>query len=115
MRNLKELLELEVVKNGVNSNLISDKELTVRVLNYVSDKIKNNNICEDISEVGLDYTFESSLYIGENTKQYLLDIRMFDNEDGNMLNAYLEIFNEDLTVHQEYVDDVWVYDDWEVM
>lgn len=115
MKNLKNILELEVVENGVNSNLIADKDLTVQVLNYVADKIKDNTICTDISEIGLDYTFESSLYIGENTKQYLLDVRVFDNKDDSMVNAYLEIFNDDLTVHEEYVDDVWTYDDWEVM
>ena len=113
---LKEVLNLEFVKNGVNSNLISDKEISDKVCEYLIELAENNDgICTKITSLGLDYTVEVALYKGEETKKHLIDIRAFDNVDDSMINAYLEVINDKLEPSDEYIDDVWSYDNWEVI
>ena len=61
-----------------------------------------------------DIMIECKLY--ESEEYYLLDFRFFDNVDDNMLDAYLMIYSrEDLSVYDEYVDDVWEFADWKLI
>lgn len=111
---LKKIMNLDYVKSGINSNLVEDKCASERMIEYIKKSLKDNTICLDVTECGVEGVVEASLYKGEETGQYLLDVRLFDKEDA-MVNAYLEIINKDLSNHGECVDDVWSYDNWEVV
>lgn len=111
---LRRIMNLDCVGLGINSNLIEDKEVSQRVVEYVKSSLRDNVICLDTTECGIEGVIEVSLYKGEETGQYLLDARLFDKDDA-MVNAYLEIINKDLSIHDEYIDDVWSYDNWELV
>ena len=115
MRNLKDVMNVEVVKEGIYANLIGDKELSLKVVESLIENIENNNICFDLKDFGSNNMLEVCLYKGEETGQYLFEARTFDEGNERMLNAYLEVLNEDLSIHEEYIDDVWSYDDWKAV
>lgn len=87
MRRLEEFLELVDVKKGIETNIKP----------YVND----------------DSEIEARLYYSKDKDMYLVEIRIFNND--NMENAYLDIFNEDMTHYDEYQDDVWSFADWTIV
>lgn len=84
MRNLGEFLELAEVKNGIDTNI---------------KPYQNENS-----------VIEKMLYYSKEKCMYLVEIRIFNN--GNMDNAYLDIFNSTMEHFDEYQDDVWSFTDW---
>ena len=111
---LERIVNLNYVKEGINSNLVENMEVTEKVVSEVKNSVKDNLVAVKMNTYGLEGVIEVSLHKGTETKQYLLEARLFDENDG-MVNAYLEVINEDLTKHDEYIDDVWTYDDWKAI
>lgn len=110
---LKEVIMMDTIKEGIHSNLIKNDKIFLKVMESMVANIEDNRLSVTISEDGLEGLIEVDLYKGEETGQYLLEARLFDKED-MMVNAYLEIINKDLSIYEEYVDDVWSYDNWEI-
>ena len=94
----------DIQKNINNSFKLNDIEYLnladERDINSVRCTTKNNNILDVI------------LYEDQETHEYLIDARLFDENMNSMLASYLEILNKDFTIMNKCVDDVWSYADW---
>lgn len=86
-RKLDEFLKLETVTNGINTNI---------------NPYRNK-----------DSKVERSLYYSNKKDMYLVEIRIFNN--GNMDNAYLDIFHSNMEHFSEYQDDVWTFTNWNIV
>lgn len=93
-----------------NNHTLSDAEKNV--VNSLYDTIKHTDMCKIVIENKL-ISIESALY--ESDKFYFLDLRGFDDSENveDMIDAYMVVYHKDtLLEHEEYIDDVWAFDDW---
>lgn len=84
MKKIEEFLKLKEVIEGIESNIKPHQ--------------KENSV------------IERSLHYSKEKQMYLVEIRIFN--DGQMANAYLDVFNSDMSHFNEYLDDVWSFTDW---
>lgn len=97
---------------GCNHELSNEEK---NVINSLYDTIKHTDICKIIIGNKL-ISLESALY--ESEKFYFLDLRGFDDSENveDMIDAYMVIYHKDtLLEYDEYVDDVWFFDDWKAV
>lgn len=115
MRNvkLKDVLKLKEVQEGIKANLIKeDYSLAIeKTLN--SEKENSTSVVVDVD--GFECDFENTLHADYDKKVFLLESRLFKRADGSMVNAYLELLDENLNIIEDCVDDVWSYADFEVV
>lgn len=108
MKNLNQVLSKVEIVDGIIANLgeicrvdvedIIRKALSSNV-NYFS-KIRSG-----------DHTLECTLHYDKDKKRYLLEARLFDEND-MMVNAYLEVMDSELNIDPNFYDDVWSIADW---
>ena len=103
MKNLCDVLNLKPIQKGIEYNLLGDK---------TKEAVENTiSLGKNITSI----EFENTLHHDKVKKLYLLESRTFDKLNGAMINAYLEILDENLNIIEKIVDDVWEYADWEVV
>lgn len=112
MKNLCDVLNLKPIQKGIEYNLLGDKT-NEAVESTIS--LGKNITSIDINFKDRIVEFENTLHHDKVKKLYLLESRTFDKLDGAMINAYLEILDENLNIIEKIVDDVWEYADWEVV
>lgn len=113
--NLKEILLREDIKISIKENMFfSDQEVNLAIEKTLNDE-KDNCISVEVLNKDKLMKFENTFYIDKENKLYLLESRLFDDGiNGGMKGAYLEVFDENGEIVEEYIDDVWEYADWEV-
>ena len=112
MKNLYEVLNLKSIQKGIEYNLLGEKT-TEAIENTIS--IEKNTTSIEINLKDKTVKFKNALYYDEKKKIYLLESRIFNKLDDSMINAYLEILDENLNIIGEIIDDVWEYADWEII
>lgn len=119
MTTLLEVLELDLVKQALLSEFLGDEHAHLEVL-----EAAKQGICEEqspntlITRLKIDgelKSFENFLYVNEDQSFYLLESRLFDVETDEMEGVYLNVFYPDLTEYEEYIEDVWDFDHWELV
>lgn len=110
---LKDVLKLKKVEEGIKANLI--KEDYVEAIDKTLADEKENAISIVVDVDGFKCDFESTLHADYDKKVFLLESRLFRKDDGSMVNAYLELLDENLNVIEDCVDDVWSYADFVVV
>ena len=119
MTTLLEVLELDLVKQALLSEFLGDEHAHLEVL-----EAAKQGICEEqspntlITRLKIDgelKSFENFLYVNEDQSFYLLESRLFDVETDEMEGVYLNVFYPDLTEYEEYIEDVWAFDCWELV
>lgn len=103
---LKEVLKLEEVKEGIKVNLIEDFE---EAIEKTISSDKENSISIIVNVDGVECDFENTLHADYEKNVFLLESRLFNRKDDSMINAYLELLDENLNVIEDYQDDVWEY------
>ena len=113
MKNIKlrDVLENKEIKAGLKSDLFKTDELTDLA---VKDTLALNKEVTSIKLMvdGKTLTFEAQLHYDNKQNLILLESRLFDDVDGQMINAYLMILDKDLNLIKTD-DDVWSYADWQ--
>ena len=114
MRNvLEKVLKSENVMDGMKYNLFNENaSLTKESVEKILKTDNRNELKTCIEMDGVLYEFEVILFYSEEKNEYLIDCRLFNQETQMMKNAYLGIFDANLNIAQEEIDDVWVYTDW---
>lgn len=112
--NLRQLLMREDVKKGIQTNLITSREEVDKAVELTLNTGKENSISVGDTFNGEQAEFENTLHKDTEKGLFLLESRLFTVEDGQMVNAYLEVFNANGEIVQEEIDDVWSYANWEV-
>lgn len=108
---LEQILALNNIRDGIMCNLIQEKNvLDLAIIKTL--KLNSNSASIEFKWNGRSMQFENALYYDEDKKIYLLESRLFDNHNDQMINAYLEILDNNFNIIDEYVDDVWSYTDW---
>lgn len=105
MSTLSNILKNKDIQKNINSSFkLNDTEylnlVDERDINSVKCITKNKNILDII------------LYEDQETHEYLIDARLFDENMTSMLASYLEILHEDFSIMNKCTDDVWSYADW---
>ena len=111
---LKVVLSNDVIKSGIKSNLLKDDNLVELAVNETL-KLNSNITAIDIVVDGELANFENTLHYDEDKNVYLLESRLFNDSTGAMIEAYLEIFDENLNILDDCEDCVWEYADWKVL
>ena len=112
---LKQVLSREDIKQGLLSNLFTSSDEVESAVSLVLASDKNNSMSVKTERAGEPVDFENTLHIDNDKKVYLLESRVFFVKNGQLLNAYLEILDENGEIVQDKIDDVWSYADWEVV
>lgn len=112
MKNLMDFLVLETVKEGIKTNLLEKAEIVEQLI-YETSTTQSNSISINFNENNQELQIETTLHHGKNKDVYLVEIRLFNNTNDSMINAYLGLFRSDLNELEEYIDDVWSYDNFE--
>ncbi|MBQ8997907.1 MAG: hypothetical protein IJ086_04345 [Clostridium sp.] len=112
--NLKVVLNNNVIKNGIKSNLLKEDSLVELAINETL-KLNSNIAAINIMVDGKLANFENTLHYDEEKNVYLLESRLFDDSTGAMIEAYLEIFDENLNILDDCEDCVWEYANWKVL
>lgn len=107
---LKEVLSMEQIKKGIVDNLCINEKAIMDTINT-----GKNNVSIIVNINGESYDFENTLHVDDEKKVFLLESRLFKKADGSMVNAYVELLDENLNIIEEYVDDVWSYADFKVV
>lgn len=110
--NLKEILSREDVQKGIKANLFkTDEEMRIAVDKTLNLNKENSTSVETLRD-GINVEFENTLHVDLNKKVYFLECRLFYKENGAMVNSYLEVFDSEGKIVENYIDDVWDYADW---
>ena len=112
MKNLYEVLNLKSIQKGIEYNLLGEKT-TEAIENTISTGKNTTSI--EINLKDKTVKFENTLHYDKEKKIYLLESRIFNKLDDSMINAYLEILDENLNIIGEIIDDVWEYADWKII
>ena len=110
---LKDVLKLKGIEEGIKANLIKE-DYPVAIEKTLNSK-KENSISVIVGVNGFECDFENTLHADYDKKVFLLESRLFKRADGSMVNAYLELLDENLNIIEECVDDVWSYADFKVV
>lgn len=105
-------------------NINENKEQIMLLLDRFIEDINSKDIYDKIFnmkevpfniEVKEGINLENNIYEDENKKLYLLESRLFDDNDenGRMYDAYLRVMDYEFNIIDEYIDDVWNYADWQ--
>lgn len=114
MLNLNVVLNNEKIKEGIKANLLKEDSLVESAITETL-KFNNNRVAIDVLVNRELTSFENTLHYDKSKKVYLLESRLFDDSTGAMINAYLEIFDENLNILDDCEDCVWDYADWKVV
>lgn len=106
-----QILSLIEVRRGFINNF--KMYINESNIDEVLENLKNNTNKNFNLEIEKNINLENTIYYSEDKNMYLLESRIFnDKTDGNMINAYLGLINADMTIYEEYEDDVWSFTDW---
>lgn len=107
---LKDVLKLKGIEEGIKANLIKE-DYPVAIEKTLNSK-KENSISVIVDVNGFECDFENTLHADYDKKVFLLESRLFKRADGSMVNAYLELLDENLNIIKDCVYDVWSYADF---
>lgn len=110
---LKHVLKRKEVREGIKSNLL--KGAYVEAIDKVLNSKEENSISIIVDLDGIECDFENTLYIDEVKNCYLLESRLFNRKNDTMINSYLELLNNDGSIMDVCIDDVWDYADWKAV
>lgn len=110
---LKDVLKLKKVEEGIKANLIKE-EYAVSIERTLKNRKENAISVLVVANKEICF-FENTLHADYDKKVFLLESRLFRRIDGSMVNAYLELLDENLNVIEDCVDDVWSYADFVVV
>lgn len=111
---LKDVLKLKEIEEGIKATLIKEEDYPVAIEKTLNSK-KENSISVVADVDGFECDFENTLHADYDKKVFLLESRLFKRADGSMINAYLELLDENLNIIEDCVDDVWSYADFKVV
>ena len=123
MKNLKDVLGLKEVQECLKSNLfLNNNQLEEAISNVLItfdysvmfEYEGKNSVKAPLMFNDKNFSFETALYVNGDKTMYLLESRLFNEETDNMVGAYLQVLNADLSFVDELIDDVWEYADWEL-
>lgn len=112
---LKEVLKNEVIKKELKTNLFENFEDTEKEINKVLNSSKFNSISIETMLENKNVSFENTLHVDKEKNIYLLESRLFSNNPDSLLKSYLGVFNSNMEIIREYIDDVWEYGNWNLV
>lgn len=119
MKNLKTVLTSESVRKEIERHVLGLDHGISKAFELANQGTAKENkpgcLIVELPVNGELKSFESHLYTNQDQSLYLLDSRLFDVETDAMEEVFLGVFYPDLTEYEECIEDVWDFDDWELV
>jgi len=117
--NLKEVLQLKEVQDGINFNIFNNQNTTDTSEDVFSTLLEGILLSEEDNNINIDATIDGKEVILENSlyekKIYLLETRAFDKESEQMVGCYLQTIEPDGSIMPNPDDDVWGNTEWKLV